>query len=257
MKINRCLLVSFSILWIVTFSLLMTSCCHQLSGHGPASDGATSKLPLHLKYRIDGSFDGWTNCKVAETAKNLDWDAFQFHSEYPDIDSEKIKRFFYDNDDNYLYIFFKLDRTLDQIYGKRYVGFDFGELFFDIDMNTNTGCGASERSGVGALIGSELRIQIFGGFYAKNDSGGKFSGRYVYYDEASWDSLAQQFDKNVNHQDSIDASHRLIACGKDGMALAIPIDSFNNAKNGQFNMAYCPVWMPKDRVNWNLVDLKK
>jgi hypothetical protein len=244
-------LALLSSLSLVAGPLLLLGCCHVVPDQkSQLASNVMESSPL-LKYRIDGSFDGWTNYAEAETATNFDWDQLQIHLPDPDISEIKVSHFYYDNDDKFLYIFFKLDRTLDQIYGKINAGFSFGCLYFDLDMNTNTGCTQHDQSGISTLPGSEVRIEILGGWFIKNGH----HGRYISYEEAGWNPNTQRFDNDVRHEESLSPSP-LIAFGKDGIELAIPLDTLNKTNDGRFNMAYWPELLSRDYVNWSLVNLK-
>ena len=117
------------------------TCLAGCASHAQVKTGT----PQHLtKYKIDGSFDDWKTYGTAKTTTNLDWTTFHISPEYDGI---ILKEFYYDNDENYLYVFFKFKPTLQERYDKTHSTGSVGCLYIDSDMNTNTGCDSDDSHG--------------------------------------------------------------------------------------------------------------
>jgi hypothetical protein len=166
-----------------------------------------------------------------------------------------MKEFYYDNDDKFFYLFFKFRPNIQERYDKHHSTGALGYLYIDTDANTNTGCSGFDSSpipgmaadkylsGTATIPGSEIQIYFPIGFYWNDVT----SGCYVSYTMKRWDAAAKSFVQIVRTEDSRkDAS--LIAHGKDGVEVAIPLADLGLAKGSEFAFTFCGDLVPWEQV---------
>ena len=211
------------------------------------------------KYKIDGNFDDWKSYQTAQIANGFPWDKLVIT---PPYDGIMLKEFYYDSDDNYLYLFFKFKPTLQERYDKTHSSGALGYLYIDSDMDTNTGCtdfdtgGTSPIpgivSGTSTIPGAEFQIYFPIGIYMNSAA----SGCYVAYEIKRWDSTAKSFAQTVRIADSREGG-TLIAHGKDGVEVALLLTDFKLAKGSQISLAFWGnLFVPEEYVKRTTIQLK-
>jgi len=171
-----------------------------------------------LKYEMDGNFDDWKSYETAwNETRSLAERGLDMGRRFVDL-----KELYYDNDTNYLYLFFKSEPTLEESYEIRPGSGALGYLYIDSDMNTNTGVKRPST-----VPGTDIEI------YLPIGSGSPPS---VHYWMKRWD-YALSFNQEVR-QESSKSPASLIAHGKHGVELALPLVDLQMSKGRKFALYY-------------------
>jgi hypothetical protein len=121
----------------------------------PATRAQVVRYPV--KYKIDGNFEDWKTYGIGQTAKELDWNSMVIT---PPHEGFIIKEFYFDNDDKYLYLFFKCKPTIAELYAKTGKTYSLDDIYIDSDLNPRTGCGDRDSLGYSVLPGADTKIEI-------------------------------------------------------------------------------------------------
>jgi hypothetical protein len=208
--------------------------------------GLGATLPP-TKYKIDGSFDDWKTYETAKTDTGIDWSNVVITG-YEGI---HLKEFYYDNDNNYFYLFFKFKPTVQERWDKNHSSGDLGYLYIDTDANTNTGCSNVDADGTSTIPGAEIQIYFPIGFYM-NEAG---SGCYVACETKRWDAAIKSFAQTVRTEDSRENAP-LIEHGKDGVEVAIPLADLGLVKGNEFAFTFWGDLVSKEYVKRTTFRLK-
>jgi len=208
--------------------------------------------PTPPKYKVDGNFSDWANFETGWKETGVDWSKVR---EEPSFEGIDLKEFYYDNDDAYLYLFFKCVPTVQQRYEKQHAAGDLGYLYIDSDMNTNTG--STDRGhGFAGFVGSDFEIYLPLGVYHRfSPTNGEQSGCYVCYELKRWDPSSKSFGQEVRKEESVTASP-LIAHGNDGVELALPLSDLGLKKGNKLSFVCWEGGAPQSRINKITIHLK-
>ncbi len=185
--------------------------------------GARETTPA-TKYAVNGAMDDWGEhtCVLTEAGKT--------GTKFPNkID---VKQVHIDNDSSYLYVFLQCSPTPAQRYEVEQTSGGIMSLFFDIDNDRTTGSKGAEvhfhpDKQDGLEVGVQLEIFVTGewrlgqGMSVHHGCGWKAS---------LWNADRQEFvdqdDKDLlrHYPYSTEDTPELIADGKDGVELCIPLE---------------------------------
>jgi hypothetical protein len=136
-----------------------------------------------------------------------------------------IMKAFFDNDNHYLYAFVQCSPTIKERYKVTQSSGSIGDLFFDPENNPDTGCPSVTDDTNPATRGYKIKAALTIGVY----TGTSGSGSYAAYD--LWRFTGQHLDYNTGFSAEIPNSEQssmhggaLIADGKDGVKMAIPLE---------------------------------
>jgi hypothetical protein len=216
-------------------------------------ESVKASLNHQLKYKIDGKFDDWKTFRTGQTSKDYPWGDAVIT---PPYEGFIIKEFYYDNDDKYLYLFFKCKPTIDEIFNKRHSLDNLEDIYIKSDIGKNTGCAERDSLGNSTLPGADIQIQLPAGWaYDSASAQSKFGELYIQYHLARWNSVTKNFDRDVRIEDSR-GSFSLIAHGKDGVEMAIPLKALQLVKGSKFAFAYWEELLPALNVNWTTIQIE-
>jgi hypothetical protein len=195
------------------------------SQHSATNGGGTDSS---RQFKIDGSIDDWTGYTLAwpETGSTGRGNAG---------DGIDVKEFYYCNDDTYLYLFLRCNPTLQERYEKIGASGMLAWLYIDSDSNPATGASQKDESGNSAMLGTDIRISVPIGIYTKMDPGQVIKGCNVLYRIENWDGNSKDFSASAFNQDSKE-SGSLIAHGKDGVEIALPLSVLRKRKGDRFDL---------------------
>jgi len=200
------------------------------------------------KYKIDGRFEDWKGYQVGWQETGLDWSKVDRKPAFEGID---LKEFYYDNDDTYLYLFFKCKRTVEESYNKTHARGALGYLYIDCDMNTNTGAIDQDR-----VPGADIEIWIPIGFYSDHPAAqGTQSGCFISYEAKRWDASSKMFKQVVCRADSRDPSP-LVAHGKDGIEIALLLSEVGVRKGSKVPFVCYDFESPLKYANRTTIEIK-
>lgn len=185
--------------------------------------------------------------------QKIDWAELVVTPEYRGF---IIKEFYYDNDETYLYLFFKCKPTVDERYEKDNTISGLGDLYIRSGINTNAGCAERDSLGNSTLQGAEIQISFPTSFHYSNSAAHRsLPELYMCYEIRRWDSVIKRFSKNVRTEDSRSIAP-LVAHGKDGVEIAILLGDLQLARGSKFSIAYWEVLLPRQYVNWTTMLIK-
>ena len=183
---------------------------------------------------IDGSFEARKGYK--EGWKETGGVGFGGAGE--DID---IKEFYYRNDKDFIYLFFKCRPTVQERYDKLHRSGIFAYLYIDSDSDRSTGASQTDDSGNSAMLGTDIQIWMpLGVFTSSNSAYGDRKGCSISYAIKLWDPVKKDFAIEIRQEDSKDEGS-LIAHGKDGVEVAIPLADLKKTKGDKFDFV-CVEW---------------
>lgn len=223
------------------------------AGCDSSRESGEASFNHRLKYKIDGDFDDWKTFRTVQTSKGYPWDAVVIT---PPYESFIIREFYCDNDDKYLYLFFKCKPTIDEILKKKHSLENLEDIYIKSSTDKNGHCSKRDSLGNSTLPGANIQIQLPAGWaYDSSSAQSTLGDLYVQYRLALWNSVTKCFDRDVLIEDSR-SSFPLIAHGKDGVEMAIPLKDLHLVKGSNFAIAYWEHLLSASDVNWTIVEVE-
>lgn len=216
MNKERYVLMAFALAW------LFIGCdkphrADDSAGKGrPSEDEVSSPAqPVGLRSAvcIDGEAGDWENVAPLWLEAGL---SAQGSTPEGGVD---VKEVYVSNDSDYLYIMMRTVPSVSERFKKDPATGGVCDLFLDIDSNPKTGCANAWVMGYGELDGYEFKIWItLGVWYEKGR-------RWPFVIYKVYRSNKDKFSEDIAKASSIgdEGDKRLIAHGKDGIELAIPL----------------------------------
>jgi hypothetical protein len=223
--------------FVICLGMLLLPGC---GGH-PSGQAGSSGAPA-TSIKLDGSIDKWHSRTPA-------WDGGLAAADQTPFDVHIMKVYFY-NDSHYFYAFIQCSPTIQERSKVSQMSGVVGQIFVDGDDNPDTGCptmGGDDPKYRGYKIRVWLPIGIYVGM-----SG---SGTFVSYDlyRFSGDHLDDNNGFNAeiagSNQNS-NVSGSLIADGKDGVEMAIPMEMLGLKPGGKARIMIQEGWDPQGRVGF-------
>ena len=202
--------------------------------------------------KIDGLFDDWKEFHTG-------WEETGGVGVGPSGFDVDLKQFYYSNDEKWLYLFFKSQPSLEERYRKNKYSGMVGELYFDTDRSSATGGTILRDVGSPAIRSGAIRgidvscwVPIGVGFRSFPDGRSeRFYG--VSYHLRVWDARQQKFAIERTISESGER-HSLIAHGKDGFELAIPLADLQIRSGDTFDFI-CVEWADNGAKDANRVTI--
>lgn len=166
-----------------------------------------------MTIQLDGTIGKWSDKKPA-------WDNGPAPADQPP-DKIHIGKVYFDNDGSFLYAFVQCSPSVADRFKETQFSGDIGGIFVDPDNNPDTGSAAEGHSTNPNDRGYKTKIYLALGAVGDKPMAGyqlfRFTGKYLEDNNG--------FNEEVPHSDqnSFD-QNALIAFGKDGVELAIPLD---------------------------------
>lgn len=204
-------------------------------------DADQKSQPPSLKYKLDGSFVDWKTFQLGWLEDTV---GFEGISREPRGKGIAFKGCYFDNDQNYLYIFYICTPTLrNEIerhhseHGKSsFTCHGLGSLWIDEDNDVATGTPVSRRTQDERVPGAELYIQLSCGIFWQIVRGQESYGNCLDFDIKSWDSKMDSFGDAVCKYSSRDDAP-LIGHGANGIEMAIPLKDLHLKKGNIFMLS--------------------
>ena len=233
-------------------------------------------LPLS-RYKLDGDFSDWKTYTTGWAEKYIGYENF---SRTPRSKGVAFKGGYYDNDEVYLYLFFKCTPTpqkeIDRYHAENGDStfssnpFSLGSLWVDIDLNKSTGSKLNtkddkSKAAKGKLMvfteprmvtGAEFCIKLGCGMHYLLDRGVETGGHFISYSIKTWNHDKVGFEGKSKEYKSYDTPH-LIQHGKHGIEMAIPLSEINLKRKQKFSLTLWEDVTHSSRHTKNIViDLK-
>lgn len=209
------------------------------------ADRASAEAPI-----IDGLFDDWTEFHTG-------WEETGGIGNGPFGDHIDLKQLYYKNDERNLYLFFKSRPSLANRYRKNKLSGMVAELYFDTDSSAATGASKIKGSRSpalrdGTIRGVDITCWVPIGVGMRSFGDGRSERFYgVSYSIHAWDARQRKFAIKRTESESWEP-HSLIAHGKDGFELAIPLDDLQKRPGETFDFI-CVEWADNGSKDANRV----
>jgi hypothetical protein len=203
--------------------------------------------------KIDGLFDDWVD----------------FHTGWKETggignghfgDDIDLKEFYYQNDGKWLYLFFRSNPSLAERYAKNKLSGMVAELYFDTDSSAATGARKIEGSRSpairgGAMPGIDVTCWVPIGVGMRGFPDGRSEKIYgVTYNIRVWEPRQHKFAIQRTRSESWEP-RSLIAHGKDGFELAIPLSDLRQRPGDTFDFI-CVEWADNGSTDANRISIR-
>ena len=205
----------------ILFSLVLF-----LSACGTEKNQGQSPSAHMGKYQINGISDDWNDDTLV--TKELGGKGRGTFGKDIDIKSVHV-----DTNKEYLYVFLTCEPTIEEYAKTDAFSGILAYLYVDKDRDSKTGASVTDSSGNDGMHGAEFQIWVPITSWAKLEGGKAFSGISVSYSLNSWDSKTNDFDRQIREEDATDDG-ALIAEGRDGVELAVPLNELGLASGENF-----------------------
>jgi hypothetical protein len=183
--------------------------------------GNSTRVFPETKFVIDGSMRDWANCKTAWLSN------IAFKPQKSDR-SYNVTACYYSNDTNYLYLFLKVQPSVQQ----KFIEFNpdgklrsLGNIgFFFLCNKSDKASGAQRRSERLEFSVGDLMVSILAGTHMSTMG----AAPEVSYHICEWDPHRKSFGEDVQSQSSA-SEFRLINYGVDGVEIAIPLEDIKKS----------------------------
>jgi hypothetical protein len=179
----------------------------RIKAEGPASGTAGALL-----FKLDGKADDWAGIEPF-------WAEGGAPGQGLGDSSIDIKSVYFRNDSQYLYVFLRINPTIEDRFKKSPTGDIIGNLFLDTDNNPRTGSNAAEGRESDLYKGYEIRVWIPVGVMSAPEKSSPTVGYEIYTHEGGFYGI-----NVVDRQNSLDEGS-LIAHGPDGVELAVKLEA--------------------------------
>ncbi len=202
--------------------------------------------------KIDGLFGDWTECHTGwEETGGVGIGAIG-----DDVD---LKQFYYKNDEKWLYLFFKSNPSLAERFERDKFSGMVAELYFDTDRLPATGATKIKGSRCpaisgGTMPGIDVTCWVPIGVGMRGFPDGRSETFYgVEYRIHVWDPMRRKFAIKRTISESWEP-HSLIAHGKDGFELAIPLTDLGMRPGDTFDFI-CVEWADNGSTDANRISI--
>ncbi len=202
----------------ITAAFLVVSGCHYKNSN---TERKNAQAPV-LSFHMDGSGDRWANktpliAEVGLTGRG-------------DFNGIDIKRFHFENDHHYLYVFMECEPSLEDAYNEKPSSGAVAKLLFDVDNNPATGCKSLLQPQGNNEQGYEVGVFIQYGQIINLVS--QTVKRDLFYNIENLNEEGEGiYSRDEFRSDEWD-NNPLIVTGKAGVEMAIPLDRLG-VKPGQ------------------------
>jgi len=194
-----------------------------------------------LSYKLDGSFGDWKNFRKGWIEDTV---GFEGISKSPRGKGVAFKGCYYDNDQNYLYLFYICTPTLQKEiehhhaeHGKSsFTSHGLGSLWIDLDLDQSTGASTGKTTQPGIVTGAELKLEMSCGVFWQADRGDESGGNYLEFSMSRWKAEKSEFGDTTSRYSSRDDAP-LIGHGVNGIEMAIPLKDLNVKKGSLFALS--------------------
>lgn len=204
-------------------------------------DANQESPPPSLRYKLDGCSADWRSFRRGWIEETL---GFEGISKVPRGKGIAFKGCHYDNDQNYLYLFFMCTPTVQQEIERHraehgessFKGQGLASLWIDVDGNNSTGASASKTTGLKVVTGSEIYIPLSCGIFWQSDRGAESRGNFLEFSVSKWNSEKNAFADAVSRYSTRNDTP-FIGHGVNGVEMAIPLKDLNLNKGDRFALS--------------------
>ena len=194
-----------------------------------------------LRYKLDGSVGDWKAYRLGWIEDTV---GFEGINSVPRGEGIAFKGCYYDNDENFLYVFYVLTPTLQEMiqrqqakYGKSsFTCHGLGSVWIDSDMDVFTGASVNKETQEKRVPGAEICIQLTCGIFWQLVAGKEKHGNFLDYDVRRWDAGKNEFAKAAVSYSSHDEMP-LIGHDVNGIEMAIPLKDLRMKKGDGFRLS--------------------